>query len=65
MTSPGGSHTTPLGVYSPFDRMSCQPFLVGATCIVYRVDLLAHFDLASPWPLVGWLVAEFLIGRGS
>ena len=65
MTSPGGSRITPPGVYSPFDRMSCQPFLVGALCILYRVDLLACFDLVSPWPFAGWIITGLLIGRGS
>ena len=40
--------------------------LIGvALCIVYRVDLLAYFNLTSPWPWVGWLITGILIGRGS
>ena len=40
--------------------------LIGvALCIVYQVDLLAYFGLASPWPWVGWLITGILIGRGS
>ena len=40
--------------------------LIGvALCIVYRVDLLACFDLVSPWPWVGWVITGILIGRGS
>ena len=34
-------------------------------CIVYRVDLLEFFKLASPWPWVGWVITGILIGRGS
>ena len=34
-------------------------------CIVYRIDLLAYFDLVSPWPWVGWIITGLLIGRGS
>ena len=40
--------------------------LIGvALCIVYQVDLLAYFNLQSPWPWVGWLITGVLIGRGS
>ena len=40
--------------------------LIGvALCILYQVDLLAYFDLVSPWPFVGWIITGLLIGRGS
>ena len=40
--------------------------LIGvALCILYQIDLLAHFDLVSPWPFVGWIITGLLIGRGS
>jgi hypothetical protein len=40
--------------------------LIGvALCIVYRVDLLAYFNLISPWPIAGWIIIGLLIGRGS
>ena len=40
--------------------------LIGiALCITYRVDLLAFFNLTSPWPWVGWVITGILIGRGS
>ena len=40
--------------------------LIGvALCILYRVDLLAYFDLVSPWPITGWIITGILIGRGS
>jgi hypothetical protein len=36
-----------------------------ALCVVYRADILIFFNLASPWPWVGYLVTGILIGRGS
>lgn len=40
-------------------------FIGIALCVTYRVDLLEFFDLASPWPWVGYLITGTLIGRGS
>ena len=40
--------------------------LIGVVlCVVYRVDLLVHFDLSSPWPWFGYAITGILIGRGS
>jgi hypothetical protein len=33
--------------------------------VVYQVNLLAYFDLVSPWPFVGWIITGVLIGRRS
>ena len=40
-------------------------FIGVSLCIIYQVDLLTFFGLASPWPWVGYLVTGILIGRGS
>ena len=34
-------------------------------CLLYQVDLLAYFDLVSPWPFAGWIITGILIGRGA
>lgn len=34
-------------------------------CILYQADVLVMVGLASPYPLVGYVVTGLLIGRGS
>lgn len=34
-------------------------------CVLYQADVLVMVGLASPYPLVGYVVTGLLIGRGS
>jgi hypothetical protein len=62
---PSGSKSETAVPWRSLALRYCAALIGVALSVVYQVDLLAFFNLSSPWPWVGWVITGILIGRGS